>query len=462
MDKYNNDESYQNKKTDKLLDSFMNDDNTRNQLHKYYYLLIVLILLLFIWSLIADMTQTIQIKGQIIPLSPIAKVNHETGGEVISINVKNYDHVGKGQILVTLNSSKILTSLKQYKSKLKVIDGEIFNSAAYLKDNLDILKGTENFDEVANYLNNISDTLSQSAQLTEATKIISDNQDNVIKSQIQTNAIELARLKEEFRVLKEQLKYLDAQRNIFNSLLKSKNISQISAMDYEIKFRDVLISLKKTRADYNAKLKETNELKSKRILAKQDTIKQEYQKLIDFNKDKIDVVSNISQLETSLKLLDIRAPISGIVQGIEIVKGVTVKPGDEILSVIPDDSELVFEARATGQQKGKIDYADKAEVQFDGFNILHYNRTPGTIINISPFTFNNNPLQDDYIKVVVKLQSNEITSGDSRYAIKPGMSGTLYVTTEEQSVFAYIFGPVYDAFYEVSDQKQQVKTTPYS
>ncbi len=451
------DKHTQERKVDQVLTSFIQDDSSRNKLHTYYYIIIGLIIALLIWSMFANMAQTVQIKGFVTPLDSIAHVNHEVGGEVVQVYVNNYDQVKKGQVLVALDSEKTITALRQYKSKLQVVDSEIFHSASYLKNNLNIIKNDANLKEVETYLNNISDTIHQSAQLTEATKLISDNQDEVIKSQIEMNAIDLKRLKNEVFVLSEQLKYLDEQRKIFNSLLESKNISKIRAMDYEIKYRDVLISLQKAKSDYNSKAKETIELKSKRIVTRQDTIKQEYQKLIDFNKEKIDLLSNIAQLENNYKLLKIRAPIDGIVQGIEIVKGVTVKPGAEILSVIPTNSEMVFEAKASMEQKGKIDLTDRAEVQFDGFNILHYDRIPATIINISPYTFNNGPMQEDFIKVVVKLNSKEIRSGSTSYQIKPGMSGTLYVTTDQQSIFAYIFGPVYDAFSELSDQKQQVK-----
>lgn len=443
-----------NKNIDKFLSSFIKQNNSTGKLHSYLFVMIGLIILLLIWSMFSNMAQTIQIKGQVTPLDAIAKIRHELGGEIVKINVKNYDKVAKGEILVVLDDKKILTSLRQYKSKLKVTDSEIAHAVSYLKDNLKLLKGNEEFEQVETYVNNISETISQSAQLTEASKLISDNQDIEIKSQIEQNTIELNSLKQEIAVLQEQLKYLDDQRQIFNTLLESKNISKIRALDYEIKYRDVLIALKKAKADYESKSKATNELNSKRIVQQQDTIKQKYKDLIDLNKDKIDLISNIDQLENNLKNIVIRSPIAGIVQGVEVASGTTIEPGKEILSIVPSDSVLVFEAKAALQQKGKIELNNKAEVQFDGFNILRYSRIPAKIINISPYTFNGTLGQEDYIKVVAELESKEITAGSSNYEIKPGMSGVLYVTTDEQSLFTYIFGPIYDAFSQLSDQKQ--------
>ena len=442
-----------NSRVDRTLSSFMRPEGSKNKLNRYFLIMILLIVFLLIWSLFSTMSQTIQIKGQITPLNGIAKVNHEFGGEITKVYVKNYDTVKKGDLLLTLDDKKILTGLKQYKSKLRVVDSEIAHAVSFLKNNLNVLKGSDDFQQVETYLNNISDTITQSAELTEATKLISDNQDKVIQSQIEMNEIELDRLKQEVTVLEQQLNYLDQQRQIFNKLLETKNISKIRAMDYEIKYRDVLIAFEKAKADYQSKIKENDELKSKRIVNQQDAIKDMYQKLIDFNKEKIDLLSNIDQLENNLKNLNITAPIDGTVQGADIVDGITVKPGADILSIIPIDSDIVFEAKASMQQKGKINLTDHAEVQFDGFNVIRYNRIPAEIINISPYTFSDNPLQEHFIKVIVKLKSSQITAGSTSYPIKPGMSGILYVTIDEQSIFAYIFGPIYDAFAELGDQK---------
>lgn len=439
--------------------SLIYDNSSRKRLQTSFFFMLLLLLCLLVWSLVSSMAQTVQIKGQMIPQKGIAKIKHETGGEITKIHVKNYTKIAKGQLLITIDDKKINTALKQYKSKLKVVDSEISLAIAYLQNNLDKIEGNNNLKDIKTYLNNISDTVSHSFQLSEASKLVADNKDEMLKSEIKKNKIELNRLKQETSVLEEQLKSLDEQRKIYNQLLKTKNISKIMALDAEVKYRDTLRSLEKSKSDYELKTKETVELNSKRIVEQQDTIKTKYEELVKLNKEKIDLVSNIDQLYNNLKNLDILSPIDGIVQGIDVVKGVTVQPGEVIMSIVPTDSDLVFEAKAALNQKGKINTYNQAEVQFDGFNILRYNRITANIINISPYTFNDNSNsinireEEAFIKIVAKLHTNKIESGSSNYEIKAGMSGVLYITTEEQSLFAYIFGPIYDAFVQSSTQR---------
>ena len=438
---------------DKFLSSFIDESSARKNLNKYFFFLLGFILIVFIWSQFTHIDQTINIKGQIIPQDGIAKIKHESGGEVIKIHVNNYKNVKKGDLLLTIDNQKILTSLKQNQSKLKVVDSQIAHAVSFLKDNIKNISSQDTAKKLEAFLNNISDTISHSQELNRASRLASDHKDQMILQQINMNKIEITRLKDEIVVLDDQLDYLNQQREIFQKLLESRNVSKIRAIDYELKYREVLRESKKARSDLNLKVKETSELESRRIVQKQDGIREKYEELVELNKEKIDLISNISQLQTSLDNLNIYAPITGNVQGLDIVKGVTVQPGEEVLSLIPTNSNFVFEAKASLEQKGKINLGSKSEVQFDGFNILQYSRIPAKILNISPFTFNEGIQEKEFFKVVVKLESTKIKSKNHIYDIKPGMSGTLYVSTGEQSLFAYLFGPIYNAFAHLYDQK---------
>lgn len=446
-------DNHEKKQVDEILTAFITDDTSKYNLNTYFFIMLGFISALIIWSLITTIDQTVDIQGQIVPQGGIAVIKHEAGGEVLDINVINYQQVKKGDNLLKINNKKILTGLKQYKSKLKVVDSELALAVAFLKNNINQFSDNNEFKQVESYLNNISDTIEQSQQLAEASKLASDHKEMVIQQQINMNKIEISRLNADIQDLKDQLSFIDEQRNIFNELLKSKNVSKIRALDYEIRYREILRELKKAKSDLESKDKETNELESKKIVQKQDSIKEKYEELVKLNKEKIDLVSNIAQLESSLENLDITAPIDGIVQGINIVKGVTIQPGEEVLSIIPSDSNMVFEAEASLEQKGKIHVENNAEIQFDGFNVLQFNRVNAEIINISPYTFNENTTGNQFFKVVAKLKDLEVKSKSEAYDIKAGMSGTLYISTGKQSLFSYLFGPIYNAFAHVYDQK---------
>lgn len=409
-------------------------------------------MLLFL-SFITSIEQTITINGQVVPMNNIATIKHETGGEVLKVYVDNYSHVNKGDLLLTLDNNKILTSLKQNKSKLKVVDTEILYAAAYLKKNLKSIARQDVYKEVEQYLNNISDTIVHSKQLVQASRLVTDYKDEVIQEQINKNKIEIAQIDDDLNSLDKKLNQLAEQRDIFSTLLKSKNVSKVRAIDYEVKYIDVTRDIKAAKSKRDMLIRENNELESKRVINEQDAVKEKYEELVDFNKEKIDLVSNISQLETMLSQLTIKAPISGTIQGLNVVKGINIQPGEEVFSIIPDDTKVLFEAQASLQQKGKVNITSDSEVQFDGFNVLEYNRVPAKIVNVSPYTFVDEVNRNKYVKILLQLDSDKVVSKQDEFRIKPGMSGIVYINSGKRSLFGYLFGPIYNSFYNAYNEK---------
>lgn len=440
----NNIKNKDNKTKDKQNLSDSNCNYTK--LNILYTITMVLTFCLVASSFFIKIEQTININGQVIPSKNIANLRHETGGIIEKLHVNNYDRVNKGDPIMSLNDTKYTNSLINNKSKLKVIDSEIINSLAFLKNNISDIQEQSIISEVESYLNNIPDTISHTKQLAEASKSINDHKDEVILNKISQNKINIKRLNTELKILNNELKHLDEQRNIFNKLLETRNVSKVRALDYEIKYSEALRESRKLEAEIMAKNKETEELESKRIVQKQDAIKTKYESLIELNKQKLDIMSNISQLQDSIKKLKITAPISGTIQGVNIVEGSSIQAGELILSIIPDDSEVLFEAKASLSQRAKVGLSSNAEIQFDGFNALRFDRVNGKVINISPYTFDKNPMENEFSKIIVKLNSNKIKSKNKEFNIQLGISGTAYITTEKQSLFAYIFGPIYGSF----------------
>lgn len=435
-DNLNNDSSF--------AELFLNSDK-RQSYKRYNNIILFMTLGLFIMSFIIKIDNTVMLHGEVVPEDKIVKIKHDTGGEIDDVYVKNYQVLNKGDVILKIDAKKVLTSIKQNKTKLKVIDTEIINIAAYLKNNISGTTENSMLKEVEQYLSNITDTIGSAKDLVETNKVISQYKSKVINEKIEQNNLEIDRMSSELKRLADKLDYISEQREIFQQLLKSKNVSKVRAIDYEVKYLDIISEIEKIKSNLNVKKLENKELSNKKIVTEQDDIRDRYEELVALNKEKIDIVSNITQLENMLDNLVLRAPISGIVQGLEIGKGSTIQPGEEIVSIIPHDSNFLFEAKAKLKQKGKINQNTKSHVQFDGFNVLEFNRVGAKIINISPYTFSNEGDEDKFFKIVMHLNGREITSKTKRYSIKPGMSGVAYLTTEKTSLFSYFFGPIYNS-----------------
>ena len=81
-----------------------------------------------IWAAVAEIDQVSRAAGQVIPSGRVQVVQSTDGGVIEALNVKEGDHVVKGQVLVRLDSVKIRAAVGEGRAKvasLKTIKARI-------------------------------------------------------------------------------------------------------------------------------------------------------------------------------------------------------------------------------------------------------------------------------------------------------------------------------------------------
>lgn len=405
----------------------------------------VLLILIFTTTLI-PIEESLSINGKIIPSNDVAIIRHERGGVVNNVLVKNYSHVNKGDIIIQLDDSELKSSLKSKKDRLEIIDVEINDAVSFLKNNLTDVKDSELQQKVSSLIDSVSRASSSSNKLYTANRDLFYSSDNIIEEKIQKNKNKLKSFSSKLKLIDNEISVVKQQKEIFSTLLKSKNVSKIKALDYELKY----IQSIKDREDIVKDADETN-MQIKELLEEKKSNKHKffmkvYEKLIELNKEKVDLTSNVQNLKYWIAKMIITAPLTGHVQGLDVSIGENIKSEDKILSIIPENTELLFEGEMQLSQKGRVSELKRAEIQLDGFNVIEYGRLSAKIINISPYIFSDAFEKSEYSKIILKIDSQKLQENKKLQNLQPGMSGTAFIYTDEYSFFKFLFGPIYDTF----------------
>ena len=136
---------------------------------------------------------------------------------------------------------------------------------------------------------------------------------------------------------------------------------------------------------------------------------------MDASEQYAQVLGEIAELKDTIELkndqirrLDIRSPVTGIVQELqtETVGGV-IAPGSTVLEVIPNDAALFVEARISTQDIGFIYVNQEATVKVTAFDYTRYGGIDGTIQGFSATT-----VQDEegntFYRARIKLAKNYV------------------------------------------------------
>ena len=142
----------------------------------------------------------------------------------------------------------------------------------------------------------------------------------------------------------------------------------------------------------------------------------------------------------------VSTPVEGMVHEVTAQsRGEVISPGDRIATIVPLGDELLAEVKVLPQDIGHIEVGFPAEVTVTTFDREVYGFLAGTVVAISPTTFES-PQEEPFYNVRLALEGNALELNGAEVALLPGMIVRSEILTGERSVLRYLLKPLVRAF----------------
>jgi adhesin transport system membrane fusion protein len=143
----------------------------------------------------------------------------------------------------------------------------------------------------------------------------------------------------------------------------------------------------------------------------------------------------------------ITSPMNGVVRNVRITtRGGVARPGEEIMQIVPNDDNLVIEAKVQPADIAFVKTGSTATIKMDAYDYSIYGSLDGVVTYISADTLNEEVRSGNekpYFKVLVKATGkNYLTGIADRIDIQPGMTATVEIKTGSKSVWKYLTKPI--------------------
>ena len=330
----------------------------------------ITILLIFglfgIWSVFADITTTISANGKVITHSYNKIVMHPQGGIVENIFIKEGDLVKKDQPLLELDSTEATSQLN---SNIKKHDVNLFTICK--------LRSEFRLDTQLNCTKYENDIIDKNSLLR-----IKENTQALFTSDLQN-------LKAKIDLLKSQNNVLDAQNNGYDKqiksnqkllfsyqkelkkwkkLLKSNAVDELKLIDTERKIVQVNLQINMLESSINENLV-TIKSNEQQITLEEETFKNAaLVKLHDIELENALIRDSITTLKNTVDNATVKSPSDGLVTDMKIhASREVVSPLKQIMSIVPDDQNLMIEAYILPSDIEKVYKGQKTEVSFPAF-----------------------------------------------------------------------------------------------
>ncbi|MGR3370349.1 MAG: HlyD family efflux transporter periplasmic adaptor subunit [Sagittula sp.] len=148
------------------------------------------------------------------------------------------------------------------------------------------------------------------------------------------------------------------------------------------------------------------------------------------------------------------SPLHGVVNKLSVTTiGGVVRPGEEIMQIIPLDEELYVEAKVKPEDIAGIRPGQEVTIKLSAYDYTIYGALKGRVDVISADTFKDErrPEMPPHYKVTARVDRDAMTDRQAAMQVRPGMQAQAELHTGEKTVLQYLLKPLYksrEAFHE--------------
>lgn len=374
-----------------------------------------LIIIGLIWAKFAVIDEQTNAPGKVVPSMQIQEIQNLEGGILKAIYVKEGDTVKKNQVLALMDNSQFLSDYQTAKIKYYSL---LASNARLLAEQT------------------AANTVIFPEEVQKKAPGLVAIERNLFMQHQQQLAAALDTAKDNYVIAKKQY-------DITKPLVAEGLMSQLDLLRVESQMNDAKGKVDQTFEDFQSKAHDLYNTQSAELDQVHDAM---------------------VALHDKLTRTTIRSPVYGIVNNISVSTiGGVVRPGEDIMTIVPLNDKLLIEAKVRPQDIAFIHSGQHAIVKFTAYDSSIYGGLDGKVLYVSADTITEGPGTSNdpnarsvsgtppgqsftYYKVLVRTDTNHLVDKNNKLLpIIPGMDCTVSILTGKRTILSYLLKPILKA-----------------
>lgn len=385
-----------------------------------------------VWAAFANIHEIARTPGEVVPSGFQQVVQHLEGGMVKEILVQEGDTVEKDQILLRLDGAGVERDLARAKEQGMTLALQEERLRAFIENRppnfppevaarADLLKDQEAF-------------YAGMAAAREKERAIITQQIRQKKQSIGTLGAELQTAKKNFAITRDI--YEKRQE-----MHRQGVMSQVKLLETEQAYNQLQGQIRSINSQIATAQSAIAEYENRLSSLDAGTLDEANRQLDGILANAAQNKEMIEKLRARVDRLEIRAPVRGIVKGLNVnTIGSVVQPGQVLMEIIPTDRPLIVSIKIPPRYIGHLRTGQDVQVKCSSFDFSRYGAVQGKLDFISAATFAAEN-GERYFQGRVKLARNYVGE-DPRNTVMPGMTVMADIITGEKTVLDYLLKPI--------------------
>jgi HlyD family secretion protein len=426
--------------------SVSNGWSARSQLITGFLGLLVLVGGFGTWSVMTSIAGAIVAPGRIEVEKNRQVVQHLDGGIVSDILVAEGDLVDAEALLIKLDATLL-------QSELVIIEGQLFELMAR-RGRLEAER-----DGVARLA--FDGVLTQAASIRPEVADLIAGQRRLFDARADTTGKEVEQMRKRRGQIRNQIEGINAQQTSLGtqlSLIQRELTNQQGLLAKGLTQASTVLALQREQASLEGRLGEllASEAQAEGRITEIDieVLKLTTQlredaitRLRDIQYRELELAEQRRSAIERLSRLDVRAPVSGIVYGMQVhTPRSVIRPADPVLYIVPQDRPLLIASRVDPLHIDEVYEGQEVVLRFSALDQRNTPELYGTVQLISADAFTDDASQMSYYRAEIILKPGEIDRLAEGAILVPGMPVEAYIRTADRSPMAYFLKPLADYF----------------
>lgn len=391
------------------------------------------IFIFIIWASLTEINEVARADGEVVPRGFVQVVQHLNGGLVREILTSEGALVNKGQILIRIDDGGARQDLAETQALQNALNMQAERLQAFVEER------NPNFSKFYNDKSAIKKQLRVFVSMIDARQ----KERHVIQKQIEQKDEALNTTIARQDTLLKNILIAEELMEMSETLKSRGSVSQANYLETKRALNDLQGSLAEVQADIAGAQNTLSEYANRLSSLDARHRDEAYTQLDEIEGQLRQNHEVLTKLENRVTRLDIRAPVTGLVKGLNLnTIGSVVKPGHTLMEIIPLDKTLVVETRISPSDIGHIRIGQDVRIKVRSYDFSRYGAVNGTLEFITATTFLDKQ-NEPYYRARVSLSQNYVGKLPGLNTILPGMTVEADIVTGKKTILSYLLKPIH-------------------
>lgn len=393
-----------------------NDDSGRGEIRAGVIALLVFFVGFGGWAAFAPLDAAVVAPGVIVVAGNRQTVQHRDGGIVSAIAVEEGDHVRRGQVLIELGSPELVAQQQALLSQ--VVDLQMQRARLTAER-----RGAGAIEPPAEW-----------ASLTPEDRAVADAAFERHRREARNGAwsafdARIAGYRGEINAISRQESLLNEELSGMRELANEQLVpmTRVRALERN------LAELQGRRSELTSLIASTQQ--------------ERYEDLRQVDARLAELAPQLAGARERLELTRLRAPVDGIVVGLQVhTVGGVVGAGERLMDIVPEGQDLIVEARVAPESADNLQVGQRTEVRVTAFGGRNLPIVYGEVRQVSADRFVDERTGQGYFLTQVAVPPEELrrltqAAGDE-HRLRAGLSAQVVIPTRKRTALQYLLEPL--------------------